>query len=48
MTKEMSPEEKLAEKKRLQLIQQESDLEYAVDLMGLSKEGKWYFFVGSL
>lgn len=35
MNKMMTPEEKLAEKQRLQKIQEESDLQFAVDMMGI-------------
>jgi translation initiation factor 3 subunit J len=38
MQEEMTPEEKLAEKLRLQKIQEESDLQFAVDMMGIKEE----------
>ena len=40
MNAEMSPEEKQAEKLRLQKIQEESDLQIAVDMMGIKEAGE--------
>merc|ERR1711915_550003 len=39
-TKDMTPEEKYAEKLRLRKIQEESDLQHAVDMMGLGDADK--------
>lgn len=45
MNAEMSPEEKQAEKLRLQKIQEESDLQIAVDMMGIKEAGESHLWV---
>lgn len=37
MNSEMTPEERIAEKLRLQKVQEESDLQFAVDMMGIKE-----------
>ena len=38
MNAEMTPEEKIAEKLRLQKVQEDNELQFAVDLMGIKED----------